>query len=68
MLALPLALMPLVVALNLIASAGQPVRTNTQLCEDLEYELTRSVLAGILDEEEASTLHDRCLSSFPPHV
>ena len=65
MLALPLALLPLTVALHLIATAQPRVdRSNPQLCAELQHELGHSVIAGLLTEEEAEIIHQRCLRDF----
>jgi len=64
MLALPLALMPLVVALNLIASAGQPTRDNQAMCDELKHELLQQTTVDMVTPAQAEEIYQRCLRDF----
>ena len=66
MFALPLAILPLVAAINLIASAGQPRidRTNRELCNELRYELEQQTSRDMLSPAEVEAIYQRCLRDF----
>ena len=70
MLALPLSLIPLTFAVQMIAAHNAtPPRTPEQLCDELKQELVLSVEEGHLPRSAAEAIHQRCLrdhSSSPP--
>ena len=43
---------------------SEPSRSNTELCEEVSYELDQSIQAGIVTEEEALSLKKRCYEVF----
>ena len=65
MLALPLSLIPLTFAVQMIAAYNTPPpRTPKQLCDELRQELALSVEDGLLPRSDAEAIHQRCLRDF----
>ena len=64
MLALPLSLIPLTFAVQMIAAHNTPPRTPKQLCDELKQELVLSVEDGLLARSDAEAIHQRCLRDF----